>query len=127
MDRINNITVNGVTYEVGGAGGPEQIYFIPDINGLDTFDSTTVKEALGNAEGCEKLYQAAKSGKIIAIKNDTYGGVLVLNVRFEAQAIFRMFWLVYLNSKLVFKSVLFTRLSETICSVAVFEKNLVLE
>lgn len=129
MDKINNITVNGVTYEIGGAGGSqitEQIYFIPDLNALETFDSTTIKEALGGVEGCEALYQAAKSGKFIVMKNDTYGGAVVLNVIFAASANVAFNWLYFTQASLraKIKSFNFIRLSESSISVSSTLKEL---
>ena len=121
MDKINNITVNGVTYEIGGSGGSsEQIYTVPNLDTLETFSSTAIKEALGGASGVESLFQAAKSGKIIVMKDSDMGGATVINAKFKAAALLMFVWLYYDQSftRPYFRSFTITRLSETTNSVS---------
>lgn len=129
MDRINNITVNGVTYEIGGSGGSsEQIYTVPNLDALETFSSTAVKEALGGASGVESLFQAVKNGKIIVMKDSTMGGAVVINARFKSAALLMFVWLYYDQSfvRPYYRAFTITRLSETTNSVMASTQELAL-
>lgn len=128
MDRINNITVNGVTYEVGGTGGDssEQFYFIPNLDKLETFSSETVKEALGGTSGVEALFQAAKSKKIIVMYNEN-GGAALVSSRFEVPAIVVLYWVCYKSGAEEVVSVIITRLTETANSIQAVRNRLALK
>lgn len=130
MDRINNITVNGVTYEVGGTGtggdSSEQFYFIPNLDDLETFSSTTIKEALGGTSGVEALFQAAKSKKIIVMYNEN-GGAALVSSRFEVPAIVRLNWVCSIKGIPEAVYVLITRISETANSISAVRKELALK
>lgn len=85
MDKINNITVNGVTYEVGGTGGTgglgDNIYYIPtEIRKLQTGatknDIETALGGTGDGTKIVELFDAVMAGKLILLKNGTTGAVM---------------------------------------------------
>lgn len=86
MDKINNITVNGVTYEVGGTGGGSgiDIYYIPTkITGLSNLvpksDFDIALGGTGDDSKIIELFEAVLSGKMVMLKNPTTGAIMPVN------------------------------------------------
>lgn len=86
MDKINNITVNGVTYEVGGTGGGSgiDIYYIPTkirelSNGASKSDFDIALGGTGDDSKIKELFEAVHSGKMVMLKNPTTGAIMPVN------------------------------------------------
>lgn len=86
MDKINNITVNGVTYEVGGTGGGSgiDIYYIPTkirelSNGASKSDFDIALGGTGDDSKIKELVEAVHSGKMVMLKNPTTGAIMPVN------------------------------------------------
>ena len=86
MDKINNITVNGVTYEVGGTGGGSgiDIYYIPTkirelSNGASKSDFDIALGGTGDGSKIKELVEAVHSGKMVMLKNPTTGAIMPVN------------------------------------------------
>lgn len=86
MDKINNITVNGVTYEVGGTGGGSgiDIYYIPTkirelSNGASKSDFDIALGGTGDDSKIIELIEAVHSGKMVMLKNPTTGAIMPVN------------------------------------------------
>lgn len=86
MDKINNITVNGVTYEVGGTGGGSEIdiYYIPTkirelSNGASKSDFDIALGGTGDDSKIIELFEAVHSGKMVMLKNPTTGAIMPVN------------------------------------------------
>ena len=86
MDKINNITVNGVTYEVGGTGGGSgiDIYYIPTkirelSSGASKSDFDIALGGTGDGSKIIELYEAVHSGKMVMLKNPTTGAIMPVN------------------------------------------------
>lgn len=83
MDKINNITVNGVTYEVGGTGGGSgiDIYYIPTkirelFSGASKSDFDIALGGTGDDSKIIELVEAVHSGKMVMLKNPTTGAIM---------------------------------------------------
>lgn len=85
MDKINNITVNGVTYEIGGTGGTgglgDNIYYIPTkirmlSTGATKNDIDTALGGTGDGTKIAELFDAVMAGKLILLKDGTTGSVM---------------------------------------------------
>lgn len=86
MDKINNITVNGVTYEVGGTGGGSgiDIYYIPTKirelpSGASKSDFDIALGGTGDGSKIIELIEAVHSGKMVMLKNPTTGAIMQVN------------------------------------------------
>lgn len=86
MDKINNITVNGVTYEVGGTGGGSGIdkYYIPTkirelSSGVSKSDFDIALGGTGDDSKIIELIEAVHSGKMVMLKNPTTGAIMPVN------------------------------------------------
>ena len=83
MDKINNITVNGVTYEVGGTGGGSgiDIYYIPTkirelFSGASKSNFDIALGGTGDDSKIIELVEAVHSGKMVMLKNPTTGAIM---------------------------------------------------
>lgn len=83
MEKINYITVNGVRYEIGGSEDLLKPYYMS--TGISSLEGGNTKEEIdialgGNGDSAKitELYEAAKAGNLILLKNDD--GVLGGNV-----------------------------------------------
>lgn len=69
MEKINTITVNGVTYSVGGSGASEDSFIIPlAYSQLEHGDKSNVLEAFGGKEKIDEMLKAVSEGKPIYIR-----------------------------------------------------------
>lgn len=90
MDKINNITVNGITYEIGGTGGlGDNIYYIPtEIRKLSTGatknDVDTALGGTGDGAKITELFDAIMAGKLILLKNVTTGAIMPVSIVAES-------------------------------------------
>ena len=86
MDKINNITVNGVTYEIGGTGGGSgiDIYYIPTkirelFSGASKSDFDIALGGTGDGSKIIELIEAVQSGKMVMLKSPTTGAIMPVN------------------------------------------------
>lgn len=92
MEKINTITVNGVTYEVGGSGeggSLGDVYYIPtEIRKLTSVASKSdIDTALGGTGDGSKIFElfdAVMAGKLILLKNGTTGAIMPVSVVAES-------------------------------------------
>lgn len=104
MDKINNITVNGVTYEVGGTGGGSgiDIYYIPTkirelFSGAQKSDFDIALGGTGDDSKIKELVEAVHSGKMVMLKNPTTGAIMPVNSISEMASLVYIQFL-YINS-----------------------------
>lgn len=108
MEKINSITVNGVTYEVGGAGGNANIYELPKALLSLTNDSSgaEVIEALGGDSGISAIVAAieAKSTFYIFDNSSETKQVISVDVSCYYNYSYKILVLKYVYSKVVMSS-----------------------
>lgn len=80
MEKINYITVNGVTYEIGGSDPSLPVFYLSEnITTLETGASKgDIDTALGGSGDGSKIieiFEAIKAGKLILLKNDSTGAL----------------------------------------------------
>lgn len=85
MEKINTITVNGVTYEIGGSGeggglGDSVYYISTEISklasGASKNDVDTALGGTGDGAKLTELFNAIMAGKLILLKNGTTGALM---------------------------------------------------
>ena len=78
MEKINYITVNGVTYEIGGSDSSLPVFYL-NITTLTTGaskeDIDTSLGGSGDGSKIKELYDAIKAGKLILLKNESTGAL----------------------------------------------------
>ena len=80
MEKINYITVNGVTYEIGGSDSSLPVFYLSE--NITTLQTGASKEDIdtalgGSGDGSKiiELYDAIKAGKLILLKNESTGAL----------------------------------------------------
>lgn len=70
MEKINTITVNGVTYEIGGSGssGLENAYIIPLAYSELAYGDKNILDAFGGTDKYNEMVTALSEGKSIYIQ-----------------------------------------------------------
>lgn len=80
MEKINYITVNGVTYEIGGSDSSLPVFYLSENittlrTGASKGDIDTALGGSGDGSKIKELYDAIKAGKLILLKNESTGAL----------------------------------------------------
>ncbi len=80
MEKINYITVNGVTYEIGGSDSSLPVFYLSENittlqTGASKGDIDTALGGSGDGSKIIELFEAIKAGKLIVLKNDSTGAL----------------------------------------------------
>lgn len=80
MEKINYITVNGVTYEIVGSEPALPVFYLSEnittlTTGASKEDIDTSLGGSGDGSKIKELYDAIKAGKLILLKNESTGAL----------------------------------------------------
>lgn len=80
MEKINYITVNGVTYEIGGSDTSLPVFYLSENitklkTGASKGDIDTALGGSGDGSKIIEIFEAIKAGKLILLKNDSTGAL----------------------------------------------------
>lgn len=80
MEKINYITVNGVTYEIGGSDPSLPVFYLSENittlkTGASKGDIDTALGGSGDGSKIIEIFEAIKAGKLILLKNDSTGAL----------------------------------------------------
>lgn len=80
MEKINYITVNGVTYEIGGSDSSLPVFYLSENittlhTGASKGDIDTALGGSGDGSKIIEIFEAIKAGKLILLKNDSTGAL----------------------------------------------------